>query len=62
MAWGGSLNKKGSDYIRKIREADRVVAFLNSLKRDLKYEEQFNITKVIEIIVENISKISERKN
>ncbi|HDZ16816.1 hypothetical protein LCGC14_1079040 [marine sediment metagenome] len=62
MAWGGSLNKKGSDYIRKIREADRVVVFLNSLKRDLKYEEQFNITKVIEIIVENISKISERKN
>ena len=62
MAWGGSLNKKGSDYIRKIREADRVVAFLNSLKRDLKYEELFNITKVIEIIVDYISKISERKN
>ena len=33
MAWGGSLNKKGSDYLRKLREADKVIAFLESLKK-----------------------------
>ena len=62
MAWGGSLNKKGSDYIRKIREAERVIEFLDHLKEDLKYEEQVSITKVIEIIMNYISKISEKKD
>ncbi|MCK4370953.1 MAG: hypothetical protein KAW03_07780 [Candidatus Lokiarchaeota archaeon] len=60
MAWGGSLNKDGSDYIRKLREADRVIAFLESLKEDLNTEEQANFSRTIEIIVEYISKISEK--
>ena len=62
MAWGGLLNKKGSDYQRKIREADSLIAVLDRLKRDLKYREQVKITKVIEIIVDYISKISEKKD
>jgi len=61
MAWGGSLNKDGSDYIRKLREADRVIAFLESLKEELNTEEQANFSRTIEIIVEYISKISEKK-
>ena len=61
MVWGGSLNKDGSDYIRKLREADRVITFLESLKEELKTEEQANFSRTIEIIVEYISKISEKK-
>ena len=61
MVWGGSLNKDGSDYIRKLREADRVIVFLESLKEDLNAEEQANFSRTIEIIVEYISKISEKK-
>ncbi|MEE9377249.1 MAG: hypothetical protein V3V33_04350 [Candidatus Lokiarchaeia archaeon] len=60
MAWGGSLNKDGSDYIRKLREADRVIAFLENIKEDLNTEEQANFSRTIEIIVEYISKISEK--
>jgi hypothetical protein len=62
MAWGGSLNKKGSDYIRKLREADKVVAFLESIKEDLNSEEQANFSRTIEIITEYISNISSKKD
>ncbi|MFX1304190.1 MAG: hypothetical protein ACFE9X_12615 [Promethearchaeota archaeon] len=62
MAWGGSLNKNGSDYIRKLREADRVVAFLENLKEDLKPDEQANFSRTIEIITDYYSKISENKD
>ncbi len=62
MAWGGSLNKNGSDYIRKLREADRVVAFLENLKEDLNHDEQANFSRTIEIITDYISKISEKKD
>ncbi|MFX1501794.1 MAG: hypothetical protein ACFFDH_12595 [Promethearchaeota archaeon] len=61
MAWGGSLNKEGSDYIRKLREADKVIAFLENFKKDLNTEEQTNFSRTIEIIVEYSSKISEKK-
>ncbi|TKJ21431.1 MAG: hypothetical protein CEE43_09825 [Promethearchaeota archaeon Loki_b32] len=61
MVWGGSLNKEGSDYIRKLREADKVITFLESLKEELNTEEQANFSRTIEIIVEYISKISEKK-
>ena len=61
MAWGGSLNKNGSDYIRKLREADRVISFLEGLKEDLNTKEKANFSRTIEIITEYISKISEKK-
>lgn len=61
MAWGGSLNKKGSDYIRMVREADNVVTFLERIKEDLNSGEQGNLSKTIEIITKYISKISENK-
>ncbi|MFW9988393.1 MAG: hypothetical protein ACFFC3_07045 [Candidatus Odinarchaeota archaeon] len=62
MAWGGSLNKEGSDYLRKLKEADKVIAFLENLKNDLKTEEQENITRTIELIIDYISNISEKKD
>ena len=61
MAWGGSLNRKGSDHIRKIREADKVIGFLENLKKDLNHEEIKYFSKTIEIISDYITKISENK-
>ena len=61
MAWGGSLNKKGSEYIRALREADRVIAFLERLKEDLNPDEQANLSKTIDIITDYISKISQKR-
>lgn len=59
MAWGGSLNKKGSDYIRKLREAEKVIDFLERVKEDLNPEEQATLSKSIEIIINYISRLSE---
>ncbi len=58
MAWGGSLNKKGSDYIRRLREADRVISFLERLKEDLNHEEQELFKKTIDIIIDYVSNMS----
>ena len=60
MAWGGSLNKEGSDYLRKIRKADEVIEFLEELKDKLNHDEQAQVAKVIEIIMNFISKLSEK--
>jgi len=61
MVWGGSLNKKGSNHLRKIREADKVIAFLENLKNDLNTEEKEYLSKTIELITEYITKISEKE-
>ena len=60
MVWGGSLNKEGSDYLRKIRDVDKVIAFLDNIKEDLTPEDQVTLSRAIEIIVDYVSKISER--
>ena len=62
LAWGGSLNKNGSDYIRRLREADKVIEFLEIIKKELNQEDQVQITKSIDIIVDYISKLSENKD
>ena len=60
MAWGGSLNKEGSDYLRSIRKAEDVIQFLENLKDQLISEEQIYVTNVIEIITNYITKLSEK--
>ena len=60
MVWGGSLNKKGSDHLRKIREADKVIAFLENFKNNLNTEEKKHLSKTIQLITEYIIKISEK--
>jgi hypothetical protein len=62
MAWGGSLNKEGSNHIRKLREADKVVGFLEKFKKNLNTLEKKNISKTIDIITEYIAKISEKND
>ena len=58
MAWGGSLNKKGSDHLRNLREADKVIKFLEKFKEDLRDNDKKLISNVIEIIVDHFTKSS----
>ena len=51
MVWGGSLNEKGSDHIRKLREVERVIQFLEKFKENLVQKEKDLISGTIEIIV-----------
>ena len=60
LAWGGSLNKKGSDHIRKLREMEKIIAFLEGFKKQLNDEDQENISRTIELIMEYSIKISEK--
>jgi hypothetical protein len=52
MAWGGSLNKEGSDHFRKIREADKVIKFLEDIKNHLGENQKNTIMKTIKIIID----------
>ncbi len=61
MVWGGSINLKGSNYLRKIREIDKVLEFLEQFKEELSSEEKEIINKTIEIIIDFGNKLSEAK-
>ena len=61
MAWGGSLNKEGSDYLRNIREADKVIKFLERIKQELKDEEKQLISKAIDVLVNHYTKKSKNE-
>ena len=56
MAWGGSLNKDGSDHLRKLRDADRAIKFLEELKSKLIDEEKQIVSDTINIIVNKFTK------
>jgi len=58
MAWGGSLNKEGSDHLRNLREADKVMKFLEKLKQELNDEEKQIFSNTIDIIVNHYTKES----
>lgn len=53
MAWGGSLNKDGSDYIRKLKEVEKILHFLENFKKSLKDEEKKKVAEVIDIITDH---------
>ena len=61
MAWGGSLNKEGSNYLRNIREADNVIKFLERMKQELKDEEKQLISNAIDILVNHYTKKSKNE-
>ncbi len=60
MAWGGSLNKEGSDYVRNLREADKAIKFLEGLKGELNDEEKQIVSDTINIIVNYYTKASKK--
>ena len=59
MACGGSINLNGSNYLRKIREIDKVVKFLEELKNELNSKDTETINKVIKIIIDYGNNLSE---
>ena len=62
MAWGGSLNKDGSDYMRNLRETDNVLKFLEGLKHQLNDEEKQIVSDIINIIVKHYTKDSKNES
>ncbi len=62
MAWGGSLNKEGSDHLRNLREADRALKFLEGLKRELNDKETQIVSDAINIIVNHYTKESKNES
>ena len=58
MAWGGSLNEEGSDHLRNLREADKVIKFLEKFKEDLSDTEKKLVSNVIDIIVDRFTESS----
>ncbi len=60
-AWGGSLNEKGSDYMKKVIEAEKVVKYLEELKKELKLDEKKVFVKAIEIITNYVNNLREIK-
>jgi hypothetical protein len=50
LAWGGSLNSEGSEYVRKVREAEKIVDYLNKMKKELTEEKRKVIEKSVKII------------
>ena len=61
IAWGGFLNKEGTERLRVIRSAERTIEYLESLKEFLSKEELENINKTIEIITFHINRYTEGK-
>jgi hypothetical protein len=61
MAWGGSLNRDGSDYIRKLKEVEKILHFLEVLKKELNEEEKQKIAEVIEIITNHFRNLFENE-
>jgi len=61
MAWGGSLNKNGSDYVRNLREADKAIKFLEGIKSDLNQEEKQIVSDAINIVVNHYTKESKNE-
>ncbi len=61
MAWGGSINLKGTEYLRKIREMDKVLKFLEEFKSNVGSEETETISKTIDMIVNYQNQLSEGK-
>jgi hypothetical protein len=62
MAWGGSLNKEGSDYVRNLREADKALKFLEGLKRKLDEKKKQIVSDTINIIVNHYNKESKNES
>jgi hypothetical protein len=61
MVWGGSLNEKGSDYVRKLVEIEKTIKFLEQIKNELNSDEKEYVDKTIDIIVNHFSKRSRDK-
>ena len=62
MAWGGSINLDGSNYLRKLREIEKVLKFLEEFKKELNSKDTESINRVIDLIVDHVNTLSEGKS
>jgi hypothetical protein len=56
MTGGGSLSVKGSGYIKKLREVDKVLTFLDKIKEEVNSDEKVMISEVMRIISNHFKK------
>ena len=56
MVWGGSFDKKGSDYIRELVQAEKALKFLERFKEHVTPKERESLEKTIAIIVDYFTK------
>jgi hypothetical protein len=56
MVWGGAFNEKGSNYVRYLVQAEKVLKFLEKFKEVVSLEEKECIEKTIAIIVDYYTK------
>ncbi|MBY9018292.1 MAG: hypothetical protein KGD66_05600 [Candidatus Lokiarchaeota archaeon] len=59
MTWGGNLTKKGSDHIRKLRDADNVIKFLEQFKEEVNETDKNHVSRTIDLIV---NRFTDQKN
>ena len=62
MVFGGSLNKKGTEYLRKLHEANKVLKFLEEFKTIVDSTKKQAIAETIDIIVQYITDLGETKD
>ena len=55
MVWGGAFDEKGSNYIRKLVQAEKTIKFLEKFKEELEEEENELVSRTIDIIVNHFS-------
>jgi hypothetical protein len=61
MVWGGSFDEKGSNYIRKLVQAENTIKFLEKFKEEVDPAEKEFLLRTIDIIVNYFSKNTSEK-
>ena len=59
MVWGAAFDEKGSDYIRKLVQAEKTLKFLEKFKEEVNPDERECLLRTIEIIVDYFTKSQE---
>jgi len=61
MAWGGFIDKDGSQYLKNMAMAEKTLNYLEFLKKELNSEEKIIVEKTIQIICDHIETFSKEK-
>jgi len=61
MAWGGFIDKDGSQYLKNMAMVEKTLKYLELLKKELNSEEKIIVEKTIQIICDQIETFSKEK-
>ncbi len=61
MAWGGFIDKDGSQYLKNMARAEKTLKYLEFLKIELNSEEKIIVEKTIQIICDYINNLREEQ-